>query len=481
MDSVVSLIRQIRDRKQRVIVFGAGKTGLALVRFFLGLGISVELWDQLERDSFLKSKTNQDSLRQLEDRGVIFKFEGEKQAILDDIALLVPSPGIPPSSPLFAISKFAELPQIPELELGMQLFAEAYKTPQIVVTGSNGKSTTTALIHFILKKLNFNSVLCGNIGEPIIEKLPSDFLESNSKLDCILSIEASSYQLENSTRCQPNVAVVLNLTENHLDRHGSMANYLEAKKNLVRRLRQEASLVINDDDTFLPAIRDGVAGIHKTFGVSRNCNACIDLNAKQIIFRANAGSEVFNQNHSCLIGAHNLYNVAAAILACESMGCNLKSAIEAAYEFKGLEHRLEMIRLPGDRLAINDSKATTVSASLAAVKAVVASNLNRKINLLLGGEEKKGSDWRPLFDFISENKKSFEQLWLFGACKDKLSREFSNLPIEIKIYSSLASTKVEMLQLLSDRNLFLLSPGCASFDEFSDFEDRGRFYKSMLG
>ena len=451
---------------------------MALAHFFAKQKIGVELWDKSPRSDFIKSSQNLVNICTLEEQGVTFCFDAESKTVKADFALLVPSPGISPRSELFNVDGVSCLPKLGELELGIQLFAEGRGARQIVITGSNGKSTTTALIHHILKSTGFNSVLCGNIGEPVIEKLPDDILDLYSRQDLILTVEASSYQLENCEICKPDVAVMLNLTENHLERHGNISAYLEAKKNLVRRFDSNSTLVVNSDDAYSKNYSEGIAGVIRQFGSTEGCAAQIDFDSGQIGFIRDR-EIVYSQRLGCLIGAHNLYNISAALLACQSVGCDLKSAIQAAYRFEGLEHRLEQVLLASKFLAINDSKATTVSASIAACKAVVESGLQRKIILLLGGVEKAGSDWTELVKYINQYPEAFEQLWLFGECAEKLKAIFETR-LTTRIFNQLASTAQDIKSALTESNLLLLTPGCASFDEFTDFEDRGRFFKGLL-
>lgn len=480
MEKILDFIRGIKSRNEKVLVFGAGKTGIAVAKFFVNIGAEVEVWDQIPRTKFLKFPQNAESLNYLENIGVRFCFDSESKTVDNKVSLLVPSPGISPKSALFKIEGVEAVPKIGELELGMEIFSEAYAAKQIVVTGSNGKSTTTALIHHILKSLNLNSILCGNIGEPIIEKVPADVLDNVRNDERILTIEASSYQLEDCKRCKPDVAVMLNLTENHLERHGDMASYLEAKKNLVRRFDEDSTIVINADDTSSNQyIKDSESQILH-FGASSNCAARIDFESKQIKFASENFEVAYVQDRGHLMGGHNLYNIAAAILACHAVGCELQKSIDAAYEFLGLEHRLEKISVGTCGLAINDSKATTVSASLAACKAVVESGLKRKILLLLGGEEKSGSDWAPMVNYISQNASEFKQLCLFGACREKLRLVFATTVIPTELFESLSSAVPQLKIRLGADSLILLSPGCASFDEFTDFEDRGRSFKGLL-
>lgn len=481
MRSLLALIRGIRDEKKSVLVLGAGRTGVALARFFSSMGIIVDLWDEALKEQFLVSTKNNENFVELSKKGVRFSFKNEPKLVTSDCSLLVPSPGIAPASDLFHVSGVSQLEQIAEIELGIQILVELCDARSVVVTGSNGKSTTTALLHFLLADLGFNSRLCGNIGTPVVELIPISFLDEVPTIEnLILSVEASSYQLEACKLCRPEVAVMLNLTENHLERHGRMSEYLEAKKNLVRRFQGNETLIINLDDENSGKFCEGILGKHKGLGQAPESDARIDLKNRQIIFKRVGRDYTYQQSRGNLLGQHNLYNIGASILATETVGADLGAAIEAAYKFKGLEHRLEFLTPSLDCWLINDSKATTVSASLAACRAIVDSDLNRKIILLLGGEEKAGSDWSSLLEYVEQNQSSFERIYTFGACQNKLHAIFEESAVPIYVFENLAEACCALKPILSNTNLALLSPGCASFDEFSDFEDRGRFFKAFF-
>lgn len=478
MQPLSEILQNLLREQRRVLVFGAGKTGVSLSHALLRLGAKVTLWDERPRselNEFQKKK-----FEELKLKGLQTSFGGEAKVVGDDFALLIPSPGIPISSPLFQVPRVFSLTQVSELELGLQLFSEIPNAKQIVVTGSNGKSTTVALIHHILSSLGKKSVLCGNIGTPIFDVLPENpFAKTLPDTPLYLVVEASSYQLENFKFHAPDVAVILNLTENHLDRHGSMENYFRAKKNLLRSFRPHHTLITCAYDPWSRRFEEGVPGLHRRFGEDDNSELILNFE-EMTIRKQGAASPLLKQSDCLLIGRHNLGNVAAALLACMAVGSDPHEAAKSVANFSGLEHRLERIPLSGGAIAYNDSKATTVQASVAACNAVIASNSTSPIVLMLGGQEKEGSDWQPLIELCRSQSSRFQALVLFGECRDKLSALFGRIEVKLELCDDFSEAVHRSKDLLKSGSVLLHSPACASFDEFDNFEQRGEEFKRLL-
>jgi UDP-N-acetylmuramoylalanine--D-glutamate ligase len=466
---------QLKNRNQRILILGCGLSGFAAARLCLRAGISCEIWDQAEYNNLSTSAETAASIEDLKSKGVEFRLGHDPKIYQPDFGLLIISPGIPPWSELLQNNQIADLEKLSELELGLEIIRECSKCRQIVVTGSNGKSTTASLIQHILVSSGFRSILVGNIGKSALDLISGE-LKLFNELDYLV-VEASSYQLEAFKVYRPDVALMLNLAENHLERHKTMAAYAEAKRNLINRSQSADYLIMPAEGDWCSSFESGFKGKTLRFGKDTDSDAVLD-NQKLTCTLADKISYLISEGK--LLGEHNLRNIAAAALGCQSMGLSSEKIFEACRSFRSLEHRLEIIDLPNGAVICNDSKATTVDASIAACKAILSANTGRQIILMLGGEQKKGSNWKALKDLLVRYKDNFAKIELFGVDANVLAQELVDIEIEVSISKTLRECLLRLKPELAADSLVLLSPGCASFDEFDNFEHRGRVFKQLM-
>jgi UDP-N-acetylmuramoylalanine--D-glutamate ligase len=444
-------------RNKRVLVVGLARTGIATALFFASRGARVAATD-LRPESEIPEATD------LRLHGVSLHLGSHDESILAEQDLIVPSPGVASNAPLLAAARTRNITIWSEIEL-------AYRSLQgklIGITGSNGKTTTTSLVDHILRTAGFRTILAGNIGTPLISCV------EKSAPDTITVAELSSFQLELIATFRPDIALFLNLTPDHLDRHGSMDAYGAAKARIFENQTASDAAILNADD---PGTAAYAPKMPRVFWFSRKQKPAAGAFATpqgEIFFRPDdrAGREEFllDQHDIPLPGAHNLENVLAAAAACRIAGATPQQIASGVRSFKGVEHRLEFVAEIAGVRYYNDSKATNVDAALKALDAFPG-----RILIILGGKD-KGSDYTPLQKPLRD--KALLAL-LIGAAADK---------IEKQIASSVAVDRVGALdravQLAAHAarpgDIVLLAPACASFDQFQNYEHRGRVFKDLV-
>jgi UDP-N-acetylmuramoylalanine--D-glutamate ligase len=334
----------------------------------------------------------------------------------------------------------------------------------IGITGSNGKTTTTSLIEHILKNAGFPTILAGNIGTPLISRIE----QTND--DTVTVVELSSFQLELIETFRPNISVFLNLTPDHLDRHHTFEEYGAAKARIFRNQKEADSAVLNADD---PASTPYAPTRPQVYWFSRKQRVAQGafVRDNQIVFRQN-GEEmaVLKLQEIPLVGAHNVENVLAAVTTTRIAGANPAAIAKGVRSFAGVEHRLEFVAEVGGVRYFNDSKATNVDATLKALDAFPG-----RILIILGGKD-KGSDYTVLRKPLRE--KAILAL-LIGAAADKIEKQ-----IEGSVAIEGAGTIERAVEIASHAarpgDVVLLAPACASFDQFQNFEHRGRVFKDLV-
>jgi UDP-N-acetylmuramoylalanine--D-glutamate ligase len=327
--------------------------------------------------------------------------------------------------------------------------------------------------------------LCGNVGTPVIA---SDELSGAEKERSILVVEASSYQLEACSVMKPAVSVILNISENHLERHGSLERYAAAKARAMR-LQDRADLcILNADDPVLRLLGQSSTATTAYFGVrpaeelSKFAPAWASISyspkgADTVSLMRNGELEVYDLSSSNLLGLHNRYNVAAALLAVRAMDVSMESIREGLADFSPLEHRLEVVVRRGELTVINDSKSTTVAAAVAAVSTLGERFGGEGLVLMIGGLSKAGS-WAPLFDRLSRYPGT--AVVCFGKDGPLLASHCAAAGIEHVVAPTLEEATKVAIDKSAGKGVVLLTPGCASFDEFTDFEHRGAEFKRYV-
>jgi UDP-N-acetylmuramoylalanine--D-glutamate ligase len=356
-----------------------------------------------------------------------------------------------------------EIPIIGEVELASQFL----HGPVIAITGSNGKTTTTALCGEILGKSGLKTQVGGNIGTPVTEMIAASSDETWNVL------EVSSFQLETVETFRPKIAAILNITPDHLDRHGSFAAYAAAKERIFENQDAEDFAVLNADDPTCAEIGKRVHSRLYWFGGRERAGNGTFVRAGNIFWRDQAGeTEVLPLTDISLKGAHNLENVLAAVAIAMLAGCKAEDVRRAVKEFKAVEHRLEYVATIDGVAYYNDSKATNVDAAIKAIESFPAN-----LHIILGGKD-KGSDYGVLNPLLSARAK---RVYTIGAAAEKIQSQIK-LPASIAVVP--AGTLDNAIGLASESassgDVVLLSPACASFDQFENYEHRGRVFKQLV-
>ena len=437
-------------RGRNVLIVGFERTGAALARFLVDRGARVRVTDKKPAEAFGAR------IAEFAARGVAFETGGHRPESFVGADLIVPSPGVPPLAEIRA-ARERGVPVLSEIEL-----ASRFLRGRVVgITGSNGKSTTTTLVHRILEDAGFRSRLAGNIGTPLVS-----FVDK-SRDDDLYVTELSSFQLEYTDTFAPAAAALLNVSENHIDWHGSYENYVAAKAKLFARMGPEGLAVLNRDDPRAWGLRTAIGA--RVYGFSRRRRPVRGafIEGGSIVVRDGAAERVLPVSRVRLPGDHNLENVLAAAMMGRLLGAPAASMGRTIRAFRGLEHRLEdVLTVRGVRF-VNDSKATTVDATLKAL-----ASFDHPVVLILGGRG-KGGDYAPLRPAVRRRARS---VVLVGEAADKIEAALAGVvPVER------AADYRQVVRAAFARarrgDVVLLAPAATSWDMFRNFEERGRTFK----
>ena len=465
---------------EKYLVVGLGMSGISSARVLRSQGFEVICVEGQSKDEYLKHSPYAADVEALQERGVIFHFsvDGERVApLLGGVRTAILSPGVSLSSAIVSAIRARGIALKSELELGLEFAGSDY----LLVTGSNGKSTTVSLLASILNEGSLNAFLCGNVGRPVVCSIESA-KESRAE---VLVVEASSYQLETSLDIAPKIAIFMNLTENHLERHGNMERYFEAKLNAFKNQTESDFVILNSDDPWANKVARHSVAKPLFFGESVASTtpngATLRPERGSIELRFGSKQLEIDIDGLKLFGWHNAYNIAAAGLAALAYGVAPEVIQRAVAEFKPLRHRLEICSsstFPG--ITVNDSKATTVAAACSGLKATLQRFPDHKIIPMLGGLAKAGS-WTPLMEMLRGAGDQVEKCICFGEDARIIANSAKELGIEILlIEGGLSEALSRARELCSERTVLLFSPGCASFDEFRNFEERGDAFCSLV-
>ncbi|MCX7974252.1 MAG: UDP-N-acetylmuramoyl-L-alanine--D-glutamate ligase [Candidatus Aminicenantes bacterium] len=443
----------IELKGQKVLVVGLGKTGEALVNFLLKQGARV--WVS-EKKSASELKIN---LKEFEKKGVRIETGGHQLQTFLEADLIIPSPGVPP------------LPEIKTAQAkGKKIMAEIELARDFIqgkiigITGTNGKSTTTTLVHKILRADQRPSHLAGNIGTPLIRYALS------SRPTDIYVTEISSFQLEYCEKFRCEIAVFLNFSANHLDWHGSLEAYWMAKSKLFLNLTENDVAILNRDDPRLSALSQKIRAPLYFFSRQTQVVPGIYVKDGWLYLHLNQPKPLLPLKSIKLVGEHNLENVMASLLVGYLLNVPLSIMRQTVSQFTGLEHRLEKVALWKGITFYNDSKATTVDATIKALN-----SLKPGIILIMGGRD-KGADFSLLRPHL---KNKVRQLILIGEAKEKIKQALDQI-VPINEASTMREAVIMAVQVAKRGESILLSPACTSFDMFHDFEHRGRVFKQEI-
>lgn len=435
-------------KNKKVVVIGLARTGYAVAKYCRERGAHVVLTEKSDRAAH---KRQADELKGL---GVQLVFGPHELDILDDADIVVPSPGIAPTTPIIKAALDMGLSVMSEIELG----ARESTQPIIGVTGTNGKTTTTALIHAILTAAGKRAKACGNIGQPMIEFVGLD--ESVT-----LVVEVSSFQLEFIDQFKPQVGVLLNLSPDHLDWHQDLSSYQDAKMKMFARQEPSDWVIVNEDCQGLVA---STKGRKLVFGSAPG----VFVKDEWIVHGLNGDLvKIMPTRELRLRGAHNLANAMAATAVALTKGISGDVIRGALSSFEAVEHRLELVLQHNDILFYNDSKATNPNATIRAIN-----SFKEEIVLLAGGRN-KGNNFD---DLAREAIGHVKTAVFFGESAEDMDSSFSLFALKTKRADSLEEAVHMGVESADKGDVVLLSPACASYDMFRDFEERGRCFKAAV-
>jgi UDP-N-acetylmuramoylalanine--D-glutamate ligase len=440
---------------KRVLVLGLGRSGLASALFLKSRGARVTVSDTKSEDQL------RDQIPALLDRGISVETGGHGERTFQNQDLIVVSPGIPlDAEPVVRAGKLG-LPVMGEIELAFQFFPGA----TIAITGSNGKTTTTTLIGEILSRAGFDTRVGGNIGTAAIS------LVAEATPDTVMVLEVSSFQLETIQTFRPKIAVVLNITPDHLDRHRTFRAYIDAKARIFENQSPQDFAVLNADDPTSAGLADRTRAPVFWFSRKREVEAGAFLRQGRIVLRRNQGDEeIMPFSQVPLPGAHNLENALAAVAVSALMGCAPETIRSAIGSFQAVEHRLEFVAAIGGVEYYNDSKATNVDATIKALESFPAN-----IHLILGGKD-KGSDYGVLTDLLRQRVKC---VYTIGAAAEKIQSQIKGATTIVSS-GTLAAAVRQAAAAARAGDIVLLAPACASFDQFRNYEHRGQVFKQLV-
>jgi UDP-N-acetylmuramoylalanine--D-glutamate ligase len=391
--------------------------------------------------------------------GVEFGQHGTDTSLGQD--LIVVSPGVPWGLPALAAARERGIPVVAEVET-----ASWFLRGRLVgVTGSNGKTTTTSLIGRMLEASGYATFVGGNIGVPLIS------LVEQTNEESVTVVELSSFQLEGTECLHPQVAVVLNITPNHLDRHPSFDAYLEAKARIFRNQTETDYAVLNADDSATAGLAERTRAQKIFFGRTQQLPGGLAVSGGQVVYRIlHLERDLFSSRDVKLRGDFNLENVLAASAAACVLGADFDAIARAVGEFRGVEHRLELVGEVSGVEFYNDSKATSVDATVKAVGA-----FERGVHLILGGKD-KGAPYAPLIPLL---KNRVREVLVIGAASKRIAQEL-NGAVDLEEVGDLETATRTAFSRARPSEVVLLSPACSSYDQFQDFEERGRKFKMLV-
>lgn len=442
-------------RGKRVLVVGLARTGRAAVDCLHRRGARVTVTDSRPPWAL------QPDVRELLAHRIGLELGLHRAETFQRQDLIVISPGVLPDLPELEVARQRNIPIIPEVEAA-SWFLEA---ELVGVTGSNGKTTTTALLGRMLETSGFRTFVGGNIGVPLISAV------DKVSRDTLVVAELSSFQLETIQNFRPHVAVLLNLTGNHLDRHPSFEAYVRAKAQIFRNQSAEDFAVLNADDPLVMNLAPAIAARKVYFSRKQNLPAGLFVSDGRILYRVGNLERVLLRTQEVLLrGEFNLENVLAAAAAACVLGADFEALRRAVREFRAVEHRLEYVREIRGVQFYNDSKATSVDAVVKALSA-----FERGVHLILGGKD-KAAPYAPLRPLLKERVR---RAYLIGAAADRMARELKGAAELIRA-GELETAVRQAFEQAVPGDAILLSPACASFDQFQDFEHRGRVFKELV-
>lgn len=440
---------------KRVLVVGLGRSGLAVAHLAIQRGALVTVTDKRGEDAL---KANVAALPP----SVKLELGGHQQSTFTGADLIVLSPGVPEIPELVA-ARAAGVTITGELELASR-FVQA---PIIGITGTNGKSTTTTLIGAILRASGINVFVGGNLGEPLVEAVGTPAAQQSG----VCVVEVSSFQLETANTFRPRVAVLLNISADHLDRYDGMRGYIAAKARIFMNQGSDDFAVVNTDDKWVTKLIDHIPSRWLEISTQRVLNEGGWIENKQLWVRLpGCAPESYPADLPGLIGRHNHENALASLVAARLAGATQTEARRALLAFRPLAHRMELVTEMGRVAYFDDSKGTNVGAVVAALD-----GFPRPVVLIAGGRD-KGGDYTPLADAL---KSTGRAVVLIGEAADRMEAALTSA-IRVRRAGSMEEAVTIASSLAQPGDAVVLSPACSSFDMFRDYEHRAQVFRAAV-
>lgn len=440
---------------KKIVILGGGESGVGSAILAQAKGFEVFLSD----NGALQQKYKEELVQ----RGVSFEEKGHSEQIVLSADEIIKSPGIPDTVPLIVSAQKKNIPVISEIE-----FAGRYTgAKKICITGSNGKTTTTSLLYHILKSAGLNVGLGGNIGKSFARQVAEDNYD-------YYVLELSSFQLDNMYGFKADIAILLNITPDHMDRYDhDMQKYVDAKMRIVRNQTEKDAFIYWADDSLISKEVEKLKPRSQlyTFAENKEPNISAYTENNQIVIRTTKSEFKMEQDLLALTGTHNLYNSLASGIATKLLDISDERLRQSLSDFKGVEHRLEKVATVRGIQFINDSKATNVNSCWYALK-----SMKTKVVLILGGKD-KGNDYTEIEELV---KQKVHALVFLGVDNSKLHQFFDEKIETIEDASSMEEAVSKAYKLANEGDSVLLSPCCASFDLFKSYEDRGDQFKQWV-
>ena len=440
----------IKLKMSKIFVLGMARSGYEVSKYLSKYDNEIIVTDAKEQD--------EDKVKELERLGVKVVITDKPEELLDNTYdVVIKNPGIKYTNPLIVKADTLNIPVINEVEAASYFFPEGLQV--IGVTGSNGKTTTTNLINEMLKKDGKKVIMAGNMGIPVCSVL------NDLTSDTILLLEISIQQLCNMNHFKTNVSILTNLTPTHIDFLDTYENYMNTKKRIFNNHTDKdiAILNLNNEDE-INLTRDIKS--HKIyFSSTSNTDICITDD-----YITYFGEKIIKLEDIKLQGTHNYENICCAIGAVKHYGVKNAAIIKVLEDFGGVEHRLEYVRTLNNVMYYNDSKATNTVSTTIALKA-----FNKPTILIMGGLD-RGHSFEPLNDYM----KNVKLVVCYGQTKERIEKWAEGLKISVKVFDNLHDATIAAARKATAGDVVLLSPACASWDQYKCFEDRGTEYKKIV-
>ena len=438
---------------KKVLILGLSKSGIAAAKYLSEKGADCYITEYKP----LEDK-DRELVEELNNLGIQVETGGHSDEFINDSYIAITSPGIPPKSEIFTRLKERGISVIGEVELA---YLEA-NSPFVAITGTNGKTTTTYLMSHILNS-EYNAPVCGNIGVP-----PTSLLNENPDF---YVCEVSSFQLDSAPTFRPQIACFLTFTPDHIDWHGGLQNYFDAKASLFKDYKQPMYAVFSGADETIYRFAKQYTGEKFIYAKELDKNCCY-IKDGAIFFKRDKKEEIIKLDEISLVGEHNYQNTMCAIIVAKLIGISNENIRERIMSFKAVEHRIEYVADVNGKTFYNDSKATNPEASFVAIKSFEGKNLT----LIAGGRDKNTDLTEFCKDYIN---KYVSTVILIGEATQRFKENMEQNGFNNIILSNSLEEAIDT-SLSLDTQVVLLSPACASYDMFNSYEHRGEFFKNYV-